>query len=399
MRVAINGSQLIEPLPAGPEIYALNIILGLGKTDFKNEYTIFLPKKPPQETLTKLQNLPPNFELKILPKVFSWTQISLALALIKRASIFRKKSNQFDVLFSPIHTLPFLALVLTSPKIKTISVIHGLEFLTNQQPLRLLQKMTKGLPERLTCMFSDQIVAPSDATRESILKMAQKNGWILKNKDIKVVPEGVADIFMKHKTYTEKSYQGKLAQYNIPNEPYLIFISTIQPRKNLKAIVEAISIVKNQYGKKINLVVCGKKGWNYQDDLNSPQKFGVKDQVFFVGRVPDEDLVILLKNAKAFISASLDEGFGLPVLEAMTVGTPLIISKIPAHKALAGEFAIYIDQNSTQDIAQKINLFLEEDKEVTKKKVEGAKRLAGNYSWEESARQISGLFHKISLDL
>ena len=373
MRIAINGDRLRTVLPGGPEIYTLNIILALGKVDTQNEYTIFLSGVPPKKILDQLNQLPPSFKTKIIPKILSWTQISLALALW---------SEKYDILFSAVHTLPFVAL----SRVKTVSMIHGLEFLTNQEKPKFPKNLTLGLPEKLTCKFSNVIVTPSNATKEAILNTK----WNLRNADIKVIPEGVSEMFRKSSLEQVKT---ALEKHKIPHEPYLIFISTIQPRKNLKSIVEALAILKQKYGTKINLVVCGKLGWNYKEEVESPIKFGVGDQVFFAGRVPDTDLVALLSGAETFVTASYDEGFGLPVLEAMACGIPVIASDIPAHKTLAEDLAIYIDPYSPKNIAQKINSSLKENPELTNGRVEKAKERAGNFSWEESAKKLVEIFN------
>jgi glycosyltransferase involved in cell wall biosynthesis len=376
MRIAINGQQLTTAQFAGPEIYTLNIVKALGELDLTNEYTIFLDKTPSEEVMEALLDLPDNFKIKIIPKILSWTQISLAFALYK---------GNFDVLFSALHTIPILAL----PKVKMVSMIHGLEFRTNQEKLKFPKNLFAGKLEWMVCRFSHKIVVPSMATKQAILNTK----WKLRNPDIAVIPEGVSEKFVKRST---KEVAEVLEKYHIPNEPYLIFISTIQPRKNLKSIVEALSILKNKYSKNINLVACGKKGWNFEEEINSPQKFGVENQVLFVGRIPDEELINLLSGAKAYISASFDEGFGLPLLEAMSCEIPAIVSDISAYKDLAENQTVYINPNSVEDIANKINSFWEEDPSTTENQVREAKTRAGEYSWEKSAQKLINTFSQFN---
>ncbi len=371
MKIAINGERLGIKHFAGPEIYTLNIILGLGKVDRANFYTIFLHHRPSDEIYAQLKHLPPNFEVKVIPKVFSWTQVSLALALWTASM---NKATKYDVLFSAVHTIPILAF----PRVKMFSMIHGLEFRTNQE--RSTFPFLLGLPEKIVVALSHWLVVPSQATKTAILE----SRWKIRNREITVIPEGVSSKF----SHTTQNVDAILEKYKIPQEPYLIFVSTIQPRKNLKSIVEALAILKQKHNKRVNLVVCGKKGWNYEEEIASPEKFGVGEQVFFAGRVSDEDLIPLLSNAKAFISASFDEGFGLTVLEAMACETPLIISEIPAHKALAGDLAVYMDPYSVEDIASKVNSVWEEAPESTAERVKKAKERANRYSWENSAKQL-----------
>ncbi len=380
MRIAINGQRLVQKEPAGPEIYTLNIILGLAKVDNQNQYTILMPYEPPKDIKKSLYALPSNFVVKILPPKISWTQISLAWEL------WRQK---YDLLFSALHTLPILGL----PRVKAVSMIHGLEYKTNQEKLTFPKNLFPGLPEKLTCRFSQELVTPSEHVKEAILA----NMKIKDAKHIWVIPEGV-NYQIEKLVDQDLDILPVLKKYGIPPNPYLIFISTIQPRKNLRSIVEALSIlVRQNKDFPLNLVVCGKLGWNYQDEILSPKKYGVEDRVFFTGRVPDSDLAGLLTHAFAFVSASFDEGFGLPVLEAMYCKVPLIISDIPAHRDLAKDLAFYFDPYSPQDLAQKILLLMGEEKKQKMTRLEEEKNLAQKYSWEKSAQSLLEVFEVATL--
>lgn len=380
MRIAINGQRLVQKEPAGPEIYTLNIILGLAKVGNQNQYTILMPQEPPEDIKKSLYGLPSNFLIKILPTKISWTQISLAWELWHQ---------KYDLLFSALHTLPILGL----PRVKAVSMIHGLEYKTNQEKLTFPKNLLLGLPEKLTCKFSQELIVPSEPVKNAILANMR---WT-DAKHIWVIPEGV-NYQMENLASQGLNISPVLRKYGIPPKPYLIFISTIQPRKNLKSIVEALSILVQQNKDfPLNLVVCGKLGWNYQNEILSPKKYDVEDRVFFTGRIPDSDLARLLTHAFALVSASFDEGFGLPVLEAMFCGIPLVISNIPAHKDLAKDLAFYFDPYSPQDLAQKILLLVEEDAKKREERGEKEKNLAQKYSWEKSAQSLLKVFEVVAL--
>ena len=386
MKIAINGQKLTVDKLAGPELYTLNLIKALSLVDAENSYCIYLDKSPNEEAQKVLENLGPNFSVKILPAVASWTQVSLLKELYM---------EKFDVFFTAVHTFPFLYFGRT----KIVSMIHGLEYVYADLYHRPLRKVLAGLPEKLVCRFSDKIVAPSEFTKEAILSKVA-DGWKLKNPDIAVIPEGVSDKFKKSSTEEISktiSHHEKMQNINLSNRPYLIFISTIQPRKNLKSIIEAIALLKDNYGIIINLLVCGKLGWDYDEDLAAPGGYEVPDQVFFLGRVPEEDLISLLSGSVAYISASFEEGFGLPLLEAMACEVPAIVSDIPAYRSIAKDAAIYFDPHNVQDIAAKIHDFLKLDessagKSSVREAVLQAKIIADSYTWEQTASKMLRIF-------
>src|SRR3990167_11051261 len=149
---------------------------------------------------------------------------------------------------------------------------------------------------------------------------------------------------------------------------FFFFGGTLQPRKNLLRLIEAFSricqpeLVSGSQSKRdsdlrqndTELVIVVKKGWLYEEILEAPKKFGVEDKVKFLDYVSDEDLPLLYKNALCFVLPSLYEGFGLPVLEAMQYGCPVITSNVSSLPEAGGDAAVYVDPESVDDIASKI---------------------------------------------
>jgi alpha-1,3-rhamnosyl/mannosyltransferase len=158
-------------------------------------------------------------------------------------------------------------------------------------------------------------------------------------------------------------------------------------------MVKAFSnfIKRNDKFKDLRLLIAGKKGWNFEDSLDAPNKYGVEKNVKFIGRIDDNDIPPLLSGTKALINMSLDEGFSLTVLEAMACSTPLIISDIPAHKEIAGSYGNYANPNEPDQIEKIIqNVLTNPDH----KKVESALFAARTYSWENTAQKMLDIFTK-----
>ncbi len=173
-----------------------------------------------------------------------------------------------------------------------------------------------------------------------------------------------------------------------------MFVGTLQPRKNIERLIEAFAklIIKHP---NLSLLVVGKKGWLYEGILEAPKKFGIKESVRFIDFVQDQELPSLYKNAKCFVLPSLYEGFGLPVLEAMKYGCPVVTSNVSSLPEAGGDAALYVDPQNVNDIAEKIDKVLSDPKlreEMVKKGHEQVKK----FSWEKTARETLRVLEEIA---
>ena len=137
----------------------------------------------------------------------------------------------------------------------------------------------------------------------------------------------------------------------------------------------------------LQLVIIGRRGWKYEEILEAPKKFGVEDKVLFLENVSDKDLPEFYKNAECFVLPSLYEGFGLPILEAMKYGCPVLTSDISSLPEAGGEAAVYFDPYNVNDMVNKIKKVLEDEKLRAKMRKEGLEQVK-KFSWEKSARQV-----------
>ncbi len=174
-------------------------------------------------------------------------------------------------------------------------------------------------------------------------------------------------------------------KYTILGE-FILFVGTLQPRKNIVRLIEAYSKLVAQSKKVPQLVIVGKKGWLYEDILSAPKRFGVEKGVIFLEFVPDSDLALLYRNALCFVLRSLYEGFGLPILEAMRYGCPVVTSNVSSLPEAAGDAAVYIDPNNTEDIAQKLKLVIS-DLKLREELIEKGKKQVQKFSWEKAAKE------------
>lgn len=364
MKIGLNGQVIQNSNPAGPEIYTINLFKNLARLDSDNDYTIYLDRKPSNEFFKYITGGNPRFLYKVIEGKRFWTQFHLAKELL---------NNPVDVFFTAIHTIP----IIRSSKTEFVVMVHGLEYRYTTGFKSPLKRLKIQRPVRYAIRHSDKIIAPSKATKEQILK----RNWGVNEDKIEIVYEGVSESFYERSENEIKEIREK---YKIGNSPYLLFVSTIQPRKNLPNTIRAFSqfINENTEMKNTQLLIAGKNGWDYQESLEAPRKFGVEENVKFLGRVPTEDLPALFSGSKGYINVSFEEGFGLPLLESMACGVPSVVSDIPAHREVGGNLPIYADPYNIENIKDGIFKIMTNDfdKNLLLDRAQG-------FSWERTAEK------------
>lgn len=303
----------------------------------------------------------PSFSYKIIGPKKLWTRFALPLNLYL--------DSKPDLFFTPSHYGPRFSPIPTAISIMDLSYIHYPQ-LFRKSDLYQLKNWTKYSAKKAAKIFTI-----SEFSKNDIIKTYGKNP-----EDIVVTYPGIKQVSsIKYEVLSMSEIDKK---FGIKN-PYILFVGTLQPRKNIVKLVEAFSRLKNQ---KMALVIVGKRGWLFDEILASPKRYGVENRVKFLDFVGDEDLPSLYKNATCFVLPSLYEGFGLPVLEAMKYGCPVILSKVSSLPEAGGDAALYFDPSDTNDITEKMEKVISSEKlrqEMIKKGYEQVKK----FSWEKTARQ------------
>ncbi len=371
MRIGIDCRVLTKSNYTGVEVYTWNLVKHLIKEDISNTYILYFDSKPTSKTRSELELLGTKVELKILRTFISWTQVILPIELF---------FNRVDVFFSPVHTLPFISCIWT----KTLLMIHGLEY----EKLRgnFLFNLLKGQHERVSALVATHVVVPSPHTKNDLIRK-----FNIKSNKISVVSEGVDINPIALGIANLPEIQRK---YGLSGE-YLIFVSTVEPRKNIPFLVEVFSnYLRENPESTLNLLICGKMGWDYADSVNSPKKFGIESRVKFLGYVPSEDLPGLLSGSKAFVSASKAEGFGLHLLEALASGTKILVSDIPAYKEIGGDYLKYFSLANKLDFSTKLTRLLSEN--TTLDRSRQYSKILTRYSWSQSARDTLVILNSVA---
>ncbi|OWY67403.1 glycosyl transferase family 1 [cyanobacterium TDX16] len=175
------------------------------------------------------------------------------------------------------------------------------------------------------------------------------------------------------------------AKYNF-SKPYLLFVSNIEPRKNIISIVMAFNKLKQQYKIEHNLILIGRKGWNYQSIFTAIEASPYQQDICHLDYLSDALVALFYARADVFVYPSYYEGFGLPVLEAMTLGAPVIASNTSSLPEVTGDAAILIDPNDPNKLAEAIWEVIN-NSQLRNELIQKGKARAEQYSWQHNARE------------
>ncbi|GAB4419842.1 MAG: glycosyltransferase family 1 protein [Thermodesulfovibrionales bacterium] len=222
-------------------------------------------------------------------------------------------------------------------------------------------------------LFADRIIVNTGFIKGEALNFLR-----IPEEKIDVIPLAPSSIYCLIGEY--KAKPRKITK--LTKKDYILYVGTVEPRKNLKILIRAFKEIRERYD--TSLVIAGRLGWLYDDIVKYPEELGIREDVIFTGYVDEESLLYLYNHASVFVYPSLYEGFGLPPLEAMACGTPVIISEIPPLKEVAGDAAIAFNPKDHEELAGKIETVISSDTLRSDMIQRGFERVKG-YSWSKTA--------------
>lgn len=265
----------------------------------------------------------------------------------------------------------------------TITTIHDIAFLIFPDfvPDQLRPKYIKRTKEAIE--KSDIVITVSNSSADDINKILN-----VPRCKIKVVYNGV-DKSIFNERIDKKKFEIIKQKYNI-NRKYILYIGTIEKRKNISNLVKAFKSMNKEY----LLILGGKVGWKGEEVLNIVQNLGLNNDVRIIGYIPDDELPPIYSGAELFVYPSLYEGFGIPPIESISCGTPVIVSDIPVFRETLDNVAIYINPENPDEIQEKTLYYLKNDEEREKLKKNGRK-LSERYNWDKSARKLLDIYLEV----
>lgn len=359
---------------AGIGRYVLNLINQIEKQDKKNNYFILLRKRYYQQL--KFKNKKFNKVLVDIPHYSIKEQFFLPGIL---------KKIKPDLVHFPHFNLPIFwqgqYVVTIHDLIKHQS--KGKETTTRLAFLYWPKYIFYRLIIFLAIKRAEKIITPSNFWKKELVK-----NYKIKPNKIIVTYEG-ADEFLNKKTDKRKE---TLKKYNI-NKPFVIYTGNLYPHKNVPRLVKAIALLNQEKKEQSSLVIACSRNIFMERFENEIEDIKGNIQVVLVGFVPTDDLIALYQEAEAFVTPSLLEGFGLPGLEAMASGTPVISSKASCLPEIYGEAAVYFNPLSIKDMAKKIKA-VTGNKETRSQLIKKGYQQVKKYSWGKMARETLKVYEK-----
>ena len=368
MRIAINCRSILARKLTGIGRYTHDLIDYLKKIDHVNQYYLYAPLK----LITLKRRMPPigggNFLIK--PDHFK----AGPEALIGGLDVYHAPSLEFFEV----------------QKCKVVVTIHDIIYRAFSQghtpdTIATCDRQFKNIVEK-----ADKIICASEHTRADLHRF-----FSLPKERSCVVYQGVNDeIFYPMPKKDEKAADRFLKRKGIAG-PYILFVGTIEPRKNLAGLLKAFALLCRRNKFSGQLVIVGMKGWMTEDIKQLIDKLNIRSSVVFMGFVSDDELRILYSRTRVFAFPSFYEGFGFPLVEAMRCGAPVVTSNVSACGEVAGKAALVIDPKSPDDIAQAIAKILDDDSLRSNLIQKGLKR-SEEFSFLKTAQQTLKVYRQVS---
>jgi glycosyltransferase involved in cell wall biosynthesis len=296
-----------------------------------------------------------------------------------------KTLHQFDVVFSPGLYGP-----VRIPKgVASVMVVHDLTryLFPRFFPFNPVQKVLDRLAYPAMVGRYDHLLAVSEATRKDLSSLFK-----VPDEKITVAYHGAEEAFQP---LTEKEEQEKFLRSKGLKKPFILFLGTLEPRKNISTLLRAFEGIKDQIPH--DLVLVGQRGWKWEPIIQEMERPEIKQRVHWVGYVSDPERVFFYQAAAFLVYPSWYEGFGMPLLEAMQCGCPVITSKVSAMPEVVGEAGLLIDPSQIEDLKKALLRLVHEPERAEKMKSAGLEQ-AKKFSWEISARKTLDVFEKLTSD-
>lgn len=367
MRIGIDGRDLFRDEVTGIGRFVLNFLNGVKVEAGDHEYVVFLNEKNYCDTEG-------HSIKKIVIKggsTFQWDQFLLPACLNK---------ERIDIFFSPYFKAPL------SARCKVItSILDIIPFMMEPYKSSLKTKLN-NIAIRIFSLKASRIITISYYSKREIMEYLK-----IPSEKIEVIYPGVGKDFMPIKDYENIS---QIKRYFGISGNYILYIGNLKPHKNLLKLIESYSLLPSDIRNEYQLIIGGKKDKNYDSLSKEVNKRGIKERVIFTDFIRDEDLPALYSGASLFVFLSLYEGFGLPVLEAMACGVPVIVSNSTSIPEITEDAAILVDPEDTGDIVKAISNILE-DVALRNEMIPKGFERARLFSREGTVKRMIKLFEEI----
>jgi glycosyltransferase involved in cell wall biosynthesis len=381
MKIAIDIRNIGKGR-TGDEVVFFNLVKQLALVDAVNRYLLLTDRKVEgdnllQESLDSLY-LPPNFSVVSLSEKgvnkFFWNSWVLPKYL---------RAHPVDI-FQTQYITPFFV----PKKIKIVTIVHDVSFKVFPKLIGKSDLFFLNILMPLSLRRAYKIIGVSKFTISEIKKY-----YNVADEKLEWIHNAVADNFVVDIPPAQLEMVRK--KYNLPQK-FILYIGTLQPRKNLPALIEAYVKIPTEKRAGLKLVLSGGKGNNYDRRIDEFIKnYSLQTEVLLPGFIAEIDKPALFKLAHVFCFPSLYEGFGIPILEAMTLGVPTLASSIPPHLEIIDDAALLFDANNPADFSEKLTKIVSNDI-VRTDLVQKELQQATKFSWQKTAQRMLGVYNELN---
>lgn len=353
LTIGIDASRVAVGRQTGTERYSQWIIEALLALETPHRFVLYVNSREPLPL-----DLPEGSRQRLIPFPRLWTHARLSTEMLRRP---------VDALFIPAHVVPPI-----HPK-ATVVTIHDLGYLHEPGSHTGWSRRYLDWSTRWSARAAARVIAISGATRDDLIR-----SYRIDPDKVAVIPHGVDEQF---RPVSDAEIHAALTQLGLVR-PYVLFVGTLQPRKNVAGLIHAFDILASERPD-LRLVLAGKRGWMAAsiDAAHAASPF--RDRIVLAGHVPDELLPALYSGAAALALPSLYEGFGLPAIEAMACGTPAVVSDRGSLPEVVGSAAIVVDPTQPATIAAGLARAL--DSAERSRRAAAGRRHASGYRWDIAA--------------
>jgi glycosyltransferase involved in cell wall biosynthesis len=369
MRIAIDA-RIAHYTGAGIGQYTTHLAQALAKQDSQNEYVILQSRKDHRVLVNG-----PNVRRMSL-----WTPSHNRMEQDLLAAEFSLRRLDFDLLHSPDFIPP---LRLTG--FKSVITVHDLAFLRWPHFMTADAARYYGQVDHAV-KRADAIIAVSESTKGDLVRLLG-----VPPEKITVVYEAADPVYRP--IPPEEAWASLKSKYPLPEE-FILFVGTIEPRKNIGTLLRAYRRLRDDYKHTAGLVLAGSVGWLADQVFEDVEQLGLKDHVTFLGRVENGNLVYLYNLARCLAHPAYYEGFGLTPLEAMACGTPVVTSNGSALPEVVGDAALMVDPNGDEALAVALQRLLTDHTLRTSLREKGLAR-ARTFSWERAADHTLAVYRDL----
>ncbi len=357
LRIGIDASRAFVDEKTGIEEYAYQVIKNLRKPLFGQRVVLYL--RPGQAKKIDFK-LPKKWETKELFWGRFWTQSGLSLELL---------FHPVDVLFVPAHTLSFI-----HPR-RSYVTVHGLEFEFLPESYSWQSRFFHRFFIKNSCAWASKVIVVSNKTKSDLITF-----YKVPEEKVVVIENGF-----------RKRFVGNLKEEGkAKREKFILFIGRLEKRKNVLNIIRSFEVLKGKYGYPGKLYLVGGPGHGYREIKEKIEKSKYRKDIRELGFVSEREKWFYLSEAEIFLFPSLAEGFGIPILEAQSMGVPVVTSDRSPMKDVVADKRVLVNPEDVEEIARVVNRILKDDqlrREIIKAGLDNIKK----YSWRRTARRISEL--------